>query len=231
MFNFLTKVILLIKDKYYLYLSYFFNKRIIKIYLIRHGEIYNPNNIIYGRLPDYPLSFIGINQCKSLTYNLDNLFKKNDKISIISSPLKRTQQTGTIIHNLLKCKYIIETSLNENLIEINNPYEGELISVVAKKNWNIFDFDNQNQKYETYNDVCSRAINTIYSIVRNTKSNNNIVITHGEIILCLRALALKKQLSLETRQELQHDGFFPKTASITTLYFNRDCKLLYSKFY
>ena len=40
------------------------------IYLVRHGEVYNPHNIIYGNLPGYSLSKNGILQIQNVADQL-----------------------------------------------------------------------------------------------------------------------------------------------------------------
>ena len=218
-----------IKIKYYNSLSYIFKNNIKKVFLIRHAEVENPRNIVYGRKPGFNLSLNGANQAKTLSNNLYNKFNKSDKVHIISSPLERTQQTGSIIHKKLTSKCIVETAIDNDLIEINNRNEGELLENLAKRNWKIFDENIDN--YESFFDIYNRINNCIQRILKKSRANNIIIITHGELIMCMRCLALKKPITLESRRDLQIDGFFPQTCSNTVLFFNKNGEIIYSKFY
>jgi|SRR6185369_1861948 len=81
------------------------------IYLIRHGEPYNPNKIVYGRLP-VPLTERGRQQITHLAEKL-----KRDQVSpdiIISSPLKRTIETTEEIKKIFPdAPVIYENDLQE----------------------------------------------------------------------------------------------------------------------
>lgn len=86
-------------------------KKFSRIYLVRHGEIKNPKNIIYGYLP-LPLSKKGIAQSKKA-----GLFLKRKNIGVIfASPQKRAQQTAKIIKKLIdsKIKIITDKDLHES---------------------------------------------------------------------------------------------------------------------
>ena len=209
MFNFIIGYLKIfmdnIKIKYYNSLSYIFKDNIKKVYLIRHAEVENPKKIVYGRKPGFNLSLNGANQAKILSNDLYNKFNKSDKVYIISSPLERTQQTGSIIHKKLISKCIVETAIDNDLIEINNKNEGELLENLAKRNWKIFDENIDN--YESFFDIYNRINNCIQKIIKKSRANNIIIITHGELIMCMRCLALKKPITLESRNDLQIDGF------------------------
>jgi len=238
MFNFIIGYLKIfidnIKIKYYNSLSYIFKNNIKKVYLIRHADVENPRNIIYGRKPGFNLSLNGANQAKTLSNDLYNKFNKSDKVYIISSPLERTQQTGSIIHKKLISKCIVETAIDNDLIEINNKNEGELLKNLAKINWKIFDEktdNNNNNNYESFYNIYNRINSCIQKILKKSTANNIIIITHGELIMCMRCLALKKPITLESRSDLQIDGFFPQPCSNTILFFNKKGEIIYSKFY
>ena len=143
--------------------------------------------------------------------------------------MERAVQTGGIIYNKLKTNFIVETEINSELTEIKNPYEGNPLLILVNSRWNIFNFIDSN--YETYYDIYNRVHSCIKNIVKSTNVENIIIITHGELIMCMRCLALKKPICLESREELQMDGFFPQTCSKTVLFFNKNGEIVNSKFY
>ena len=59
------------------------------VHLLRHGEVYNPEHILYGRLPGYQLSLRGRQQAE-----LAAKFLAARPIGyVVSSPLERARQT------------------------------------------------------------------------------------------------------------------------------------------
>lgn len=81
-------------------------------YLIRHGELDNPDQIIYGRTIDLSLSEEGMRQIHTLA---DKIKDRNEfPISIYSSPLRRTIQTSEILSKKFNAIPVVK---NDDLIE------------------------------------------------------------------------------------------------------------------
>jgi len=91
------------------------------IHLLRHGEVHNPGKILYGRLPGYVLSDLGHEMAQRAAHVLAH----RDIATVISSPLERAQQTATPIASLHK----LEIASDSNLIEADNVFEGQRVSV------------------------------------------------------------------------------------------------------
>lgn len=63
------------------------------IHFVRHGEVDNPSQLRYGRLPGFHLSINGRHQAEQASL----FFLKRKIAHIYSSPLERTQQTATLL--------------------------------------------------------------------------------------------------------------------------------------
>ncbi|MDK1018066.1 MAG: histidine phosphatase family protein [Actinomycetota bacterium] len=63
------------------------------VYLTRHGEVANPNHVVYGDLPGFHLSPTGVLQAHRCAEHLSN--KEID--AVITSPLDRAVQTATAV--------------------------------------------------------------------------------------------------------------------------------------
>jgi broad specificity phosphatase PhoE len=88
---------------------------------MRHGEVFNPSKILYGRIPGFRLSKLGEEMAEVVAASLN----KNDITYVVASPLERAQRTATPIarsHNL-------ELATDSNLIESENVFEGQRVSV------------------------------------------------------------------------------------------------------
>ena len=62
------------------------------IHLMRHGEVHNPEGILYGRLPGYHLSTLGHQMAQQVADVLSA--SGHDITQVITSPLERARETG-----------------------------------------------------------------------------------------------------------------------------------------
>lgn len=60
------------------------------LHLVRHGEVTNPNDIVYGSLPGYGLSTLGVEQARKVGRYLG----PRPVVAIWSSPLERSLRTA-----------------------------------------------------------------------------------------------------------------------------------------
>jgi broad specificity phosphatase PhoE len=91
------------------------------VHLLRHGEVYNPEGVLYGRLPGFQLSDLG----QEMANRAAAALKDRDIAAIISSPMERAQQTAAPIASVHDLPIIIDP----NLIEADNVFEGQRVSV------------------------------------------------------------------------------------------------------
>jgi broad specificity phosphatase PhoE len=91
------------------------------VHLLRHGEVHNPEKVLYGRLPGYFLSDLG----KEMADRAAHVLAQRDVAAVISSPLERAQQTATPIAAAHK----LEIGTDPNLIEAENIFEGQRVAV------------------------------------------------------------------------------------------------------
>src|ERR1700690_2025049 len=83
--------------------------------LLRHGEVYTPGGILYGRLPGFHLSEDGRLMAKAAT----GFLAGRDVVLLRSSPLDRARETAAP----LAAQFGLEPEIDERLIEPTNVYE------------------------------------------------------------------------------------------------------------
>ena len=93
------------------------------VHLVRHGEVHNPDKILYGRMDGFRLSDRGQQMADLVAAHFAACVAGGQELPIattISSPLLRAQQTAQAIAGRLA------TSLNTDhrLIEAGNDFEG-----------------------------------------------------------------------------------------------------------
>jgi broad specificity phosphatase PhoE len=86
------------------------------VHLLRHGEVFNPEGILYGRLPGFRLSDAG----EAMAERAARWFEGRDVVHLVSSPLERAQQTAAPIAASLG----LPVHLDERLVEAANAFEG-----------------------------------------------------------------------------------------------------------
>jgi broad specificity phosphatase PhoE len=91
------------------------------VHLLRHGEVHNPEKVLYGRLPGYRLSETGEAMALAVAeWFADGAGSRPPVTHLVSSPLERAQQTAAPI----AAKLSLSVNLDERLIEAGNAFEG-----------------------------------------------------------------------------------------------------------
>lgn len=91
------------------------------VHLLRHGEVFNPEGVLYGRLPGYYLSDLG----KEMAVRAADALAGHDVSHVISSPMERAQQTAAPVAE----RHGLEIQIDPQLIEAENIFEGQRVSV------------------------------------------------------------------------------------------------------
>ena len=80
-----------------------------QLHLVRHGEVDNPDHVVYAALPGFGLSNNGREQARRVAERLS----KRPIVAIVASPLDRAQETATIISNGIN----VAVTANSGLVE------------------------------------------------------------------------------------------------------------------
>jgi broad specificity phosphatase PhoE len=91
------------------------------VHLVRHGEVENPRQVLYGRLPGYHLSADGRMMAKAAA----GFLAGRDVTVLLTSPLERAQETAEPIAE----EFGLTPVLEERLIEPWNHFEGMTFGV------------------------------------------------------------------------------------------------------
>jgi broad specificity phosphatase PhoE len=91
------------------------------VHLLRHGEVFNPDGILYGRLPGFRLSDDGL----KMAHDAAEALRGRDVTEVVSSPLERAQQTAVPIAEV----FGLPITTDDRLIESENHFEGTKFGV------------------------------------------------------------------------------------------------------
>jgi broad specificity phosphatase PhoE len=87
------------------------------VHLLRHGEVYNPDGILYGRSTGYHLSERGQKMAERVAERIGD----RDITHLVSSPLERAQETAAPLAAVRG----LTVELDERVIESGNLFEGQ----------------------------------------------------------------------------------------------------------
>lgn len=90
------------------------------VHLLRHGEVHNPDGILYGRLPGFRLSGLGQAQADVAAKYL----ARRPVGLLVTSPLDRARQTAAPLATLTGLTPVID----ERLTEAANAFEGRRVA-------------------------------------------------------------------------------------------------------
>ena len=87
----------------------------VSVHLVRHGEVFNPDKVLYGRLPGFGLSALGHQMAEELADG----WEAAPQIAV-SSPLQRAQETIAPLAQ----KFQLDIRTEERVVEAENSFQG-----------------------------------------------------------------------------------------------------------
>ena len=145
------------------------------VHLLRHGEVFNPDHILYGRLPGFRLSDAGEVMAKKAAA----WFADKDVVRLVSSPLERAQQTAAPIAAELG----LPVELDDRLIEAGNAFEGMKVAGGAgvfrrPANWWKLRNPLQPSWGEPYVEIAARMITAIEAARDAARGHAVVCVSH-----------------------------------------------------
>ncbi|MBE2998776.1 histidine phosphatase family protein [Nocardiopsis sp. HNM0947] len=159
------------------------------VHLVRHGEVYNPEKVLYGRMPDFHLSDRG----REMADMAADWFEGHDIAALYSSPLDRTQETA----EPLQKRTDLPVTLDDRLVEAANEFEGMSLSVrsvrdpyVLSRVYNPF----RPSWGEAYTEIVQRMVEVIKVARRAAWGREAVCVSHQLPIWMARRAAEGKRL-------------------------------------
>src|SRR4030081_978457 len=94
------------------------------VWLARHGEVHNPGNVLYGRLPRVRLTAEGRRQAMALA----NFLRPRPLVAIYSSPMLRARRTAEL--SLHAHPALQRVRIDSDLQEVRTSWEGEPLAAL-----------------------------------------------------------------------------------------------------
>ncbi|MGH3720266.1 MAG: histidine phosphatase family protein [Pseudonocardiaceae bacterium] len=177
------------------------------VHLLRHGEVHNPEGVLYGRLPGFRLSGVGVHQADQVAAHLSD----HDVVHVVASPLLRAQQTASPI----AAGHGLDLVTDEELIEADNVFAGTRVSVELRdpRNWLALRNPFRPSWGEPYRQIATRMLAAVHRARDRAAGYEAVCVSH-QLPIC----AAVRQL---TGQRLWHDPRRRRcsVASLTSLVF------------
>lgn len=179
-----------------------------RVHLLRHGEVHNPDGVLYGRLPGYGLSELG----HLMAHRIAETVGDRDVTHLSASPLERAQQTARPLADKLG----LEIVTDERVVEADNVFEGLVFGVAegslrSPRHWRHLRNPFRPSWGEPYADVAARMRAAADDAAAAARGHEALLVSHQLPIWVLR-------LSVEGRRLWHHPGRREcALASLTTL--------------
>ena len=145
------------------------------LHLLRHGEVYNPGGVLYGRLPDFHLSEEGRLMAKAAA----GFLAGRDVVLLRCSPLDRTLETAAP----LAAQFELAVHTDERLIEPTNVFEGTTVGVGSgalrrPANWRYLYNPFRPSWGEPYGEIASRMLAAMADAARAARGHEAVLVSH-----------------------------------------------------
>lgn len=184
------------------------------VHLLRHGEVDNPEGVVYGRLNGYALTPLGKKMGQVVADYLTR--QERDITRVIASPLLRAQQTALPTAEA----YGLPVETDPNLIEADNKFQGQQVNknrlvLAHPKNWKHYTRPHEPSWGEPYRDILHRMELGVANALHEARGHEALVVSHQlPIVMMQRFLAgkplshspLNRECSLASLTSLMFEG-------------------------
>ena len=160
------------------------------VHLLRHGEVHNPEHVLYGRLPGYHLSASG----RLMAAAAADYFDGRPVAALFASPLERAQETAQPVAERLNLPIVTD----DRLIESGNVLEGKSVSLaslaVNPLNWKYLWNPVTPSWGEPYREVAARVRQVIDRARDAARGQEAVCVSHQLPIWVSRLAAEERRL-------------------------------------
>ena len=167
------------------------------VHLMRHGEVHNPEGVLYGRLPGYHLSELGHQMAERVAEHLAD----RDVTVVTASPLERAQQTAVPI----AAAHQLAVGTDDRLIEAANQFEGLTFgvgdgSLRHPRHWGRLRNPFRPSWGEPYRDQVNRVMAAVEAARSAARGHEAVLVSHQLPIWVTRCAVEDRRLWHDPRR-------------------------------
>jgi broad specificity phosphatase PhoE len=181
------------------------------VHLVRHGQVHNPEGVLYGRTPGYGLSELG----RQMAGRLGEHFADVPLVHLVSSPLQRAQET---IAPIAAAHPDLEVHIDDRVIEAANVFEGRSFGkrneiLLRPSSWWALRNPLRPSWGESYTSILARMRAALVDAASHAVGGEALVLSHELPIWMARSWAEGRSLVHDPRRRQA------RLASVTTFTF------------
>jgi broad specificity phosphatase PhoE len=167
------------------------------VHVLRHGEVFNPDKVLYGRLPGYRLSELGVQMAKAAAQAL----AEHDVTYVVASPLERAQQTA----EPFAAQFKLPIAVDDRLLESENRFEGQRVAAGEgalrdPRNWWLMRNPFRPSWGEAYPVIAKRMYAALLAARDAAEGHEAVCVSHQLPIWTLRNFVEHKRLWHDPRK-------------------------------
>lgn len=160
------------------------------VHLLRHGEVFNPGRVLYGRLPGFRLSEDGLRMAVAAA----EVLRGHDVVEVVCSPLQRAQETAQPLAAALG----LPVRTDDRLIEAANVFEGKAAledgAWREPTNWRHLRNPLRPSWGEAYVEVAARMLAAVEDVRDRVRGHEAVCVSHQLPIVTLRRVVEGRRL-------------------------------------
>jgi broad specificity phosphatase PhoE len=181
------------------------------VHLVRHGQVFNPEGVLYGRLPGYGLSELG----QQMAARLGEYFVDAPLVHLVCSPLQRAQETMAPI---AAAHPELTVNIDERVIEAANAFEGKSFGrrneiLLKPSSWWAMRNPLRPSWGEPYTSILARMRAALSDAAAHAKGGEALIVAHELPIWMARSWGEGRPLVHDPRKRET------RLASVTTFTF------------
>jgi broad specificity phosphatase PhoE len=164
------------------------------IHLVRHGEVHNPDGVLYGRIAGFHLSELGHRMALAAAQSLDG----RAITRLVASPLQRTQESAAPWSQA----FGLHIENDDRLIEPPNLFEGVNIRrELRRKPWLVARLRNPRLPSwgEPFTSIRDRMLAAVTDIHQTTEGGEAVIVSHQLPIWMVARSVQGKPLATDPR--------------------------------
>ncbi len=168
------------------------------VHLLRHGEVHNPQGVLYGRRDGFHLSELG----KKMAQRVADSIGDRDITHLVASPLERAQETARPLAEARG----LEIVTDERVIESANKLEGISFSqgawsiIKRPRIWRHFYNPARPSWGEPHREIAARMMAAVEDARVAAQGHEAVIVSHQLPIWTTRLHVEKRRGSLDPRK-------------------------------
>ena len=144
------------------------------LHLVRHGEVHNPERLLYERIPGYGLSDAGRRMTRATADHVASLGRPVSRL--IASPLQRARESAEPFAE----QFDLDIETDERVIEPWNSFAGKRMkrAVLNPMNWRLLIDPSRPSWGEPFASIAARMVEAMDDAWQSTDSGDVVIVSH-----------------------------------------------------